>query len=529
MTLAKPKLPPHVSAPDHGKLDRSFISGVAWTGAAKWSTQLFTWAATLVAARLLTPDDYGLVGMGGVYLNLILLMTEFGLGSAIVTLKNLSESQVAQIHTLSVLLGLAGFLISCIVATPLGVFFAAPDLPNIVTVLGFGFIINSFQTVPSALLQKEHRFKALSIIGAIRGVVQSAAVVTFAWLGFRYWSLVLGVLLGHTVGTSLTFMVRRHRLAPPRLSSLAQAMRFSGEVLVSRLSWYAYSNSDFVIAGRLLGKTALGSYNLAWTLAMLPLEKVTTLIGSVTPAFYAAINEDNNALRRYLLRPIEAITLLLFPSMLGLSLVANDAVLAVLGNQWEASIQPLQLLSLYVCVRSIMPLFPQVLTATGDTGFVMWNEIVSMVVLPAALLWGSRWGITGIAAAWVISYPVNALPLYWRVHQQIGLTHREFLRALLPAVNGSVFMVFAVEAVKLILSGKLGPMVGLIVREGPWQTPYYLEVAAILQWLLDGHFGHGVRLFVQIASGASVYVLVVWIFHRKRLLAFRHGIAKIRQ
>lgn len=529
MTLQTPKEAQPPSVAEQNRLDRSFIKGVAWTGAAKWSIQLFTWAMTLVIARLLTPDDYGIVAMASVYLGLLELMTEFGIGSSIVMLSGLSENQIAQINALSILLGLAGFLMSCLAAVPLGWFFDAPALPGVVAVMGFGFVINSCQTVPSALLQKEHRFKALSVIGAIRGIAQSCIVILLAWLGFRYWSLVMGTLLGSALGAGLTVWLRRQGLAIPRFSSLSHVAKFSGQVLVTRLSWYVYSNADFAIAGRLLGQATLGNYNLAWTLANTPLEKVTTLVGSVTPAFYSAVKEDPAALRRYLLKPIEAISLALFPTMLGLSLVAREAILTLLGAKWEASIPALQLLAMYASVRSIMPMFPQVLMAVGEAGFVMWNGIISAVVLPAAFFFGSQWGIAGIAAAWVIAYPVNAVPLYWRVHQKVGLPHREFFRALWPAISGSALMCLAVMAAQQILDGQLGHEVRWVVQVLPAELPYLPQLAHGLQWLLDGHFGPLVRLTVQVVCGAVAYILAIWIFHRERLLAFRHGIAKIHQ
>lgn len=525
MTLQTPKQPSTLSATEHNRLDHSFIKGIAWTGAAKWSIQVFTWAMTIIIARLLTPDDYGIMAMAGVYIGMLELLTEFGIGSSIIYVSGLSENQIAQVNSLSILFGVAGFVISCGLAVPLGQLFDAPALPGVVAVMGVGFIIRSLQTVPSALLQKEHKFKVLSLIGIVRGIAQSSIVVLFAWLGFRYWSLVVGTLLGSALGAGLTLMVRRHALARPHATSLSHVLKFSWKLLITRFTWYTNSNIDFIIAGRVLGQTALGNYNLAWTLAMTPMEKVTTLISSVTPAFYSAVKEDPSALRRYLLRPIEAISLVLFPTMAGMSLVASDAVPTVLGAKWEASIPALQFLSIHVCMRSITPLFPQVLTAVGEMGFLMWNEIVSLFLLSGALLYGSRWGITGIAAAWVIAYPVNMIPLYWRTHQKIGLSHEEFLCALLPAINGTICMSLVVLAVKWILHGHIVPEDWFSVQG----YTYIENFLPMLQGLLDGHFGHGVRLTIQVACGALAYALAIWLFHRKRLLAFRHGFAKIRQ
>src|SRR5439155_593304 len=113
------------------------------------------------------------------------------------------------------------------------------------------------------------------------------------------------------------------------------------------LGWYVSANTDFLVAGRILGKTALGFYNVAWTLASVPVDKVAALVGQVTPAFFSAVQTDRPAMRRYLLRITEGIALITFPVSLGLVLVARDFVLVVLGSKWEGTIAPLRLLAAY--------------------------------------------------------------------------------------------------------------------------------------------------------------------------------------
>jgi len=288
----------------------------------------------------------------------------------------------------------------------------------------------------------------------------------------------------------LTLAKRRHRLAWPRPSFLKHAIRFSREVLGGRLAWYGYSNADFVVAGRMLGQTVLGTYTVAWNLANSPLEKITSLVGGVTPAFYSAVQQDRGALRRYLLRPTEAISLIMFPVMVGMALVSRDVVLSVLGQKWQGAIAPLQLLALYVCVRSIMPLIAQVLMVTGDSGFVMWNGIISLVALPVAFVIGSHWGAQGIAAAWVVAYPINAVPLYLRASRRISLSRAEFWHVLLPAIHGTLLMALVVLVVQLLLSG---------------------------------HCTMVTRLLIQLFSGAIAYIAAVMLFHHDRLVVFRRG------
>ncbi|MFI4942654.1 MAG: oligosaccharide flippase family protein, partial [Burkholderiales bacterium] len=111
------------SSQDGRHFDSSFVTSVFWTGVAKGSSQLISWLATFLVARLLTPEDYGLVGMATVFLGVVTIVSEFGLGITIVTLRDLSERQIAQLNTVALALGVACFLVCCIAAVPLGLFF----------------------------------------------------------------------------------------------------------------------------------------------------------------------------------------------------------------------------------------------------------------------------------------------------------------------------------------------------------------------------------------------------------------------
>src|SRR5688572_3457154 len=116
-------------------LDRALVHGIAWTGTLKWGSQLVAWLATLVVARTLTPTDYGLFAMASMFLGLVAVLSEFGIGTAVVTLRDLADEELAQINSLAILFGLAAFAISSAAAVPLARFFAAPELPPIVIAL----------------------------------------------------------------------------------------------------------------------------------------------------------------------------------------------------------------------------------------------------------------------------------------------------------------------------------------------------------------------------------------------------------
>ncbi len=468
-------------------LDSHLVGSIAWTAGIKWASQILAWASMLVLARLLTPYDFGLVGMAEVYLGLVGLISEFGLGTAIITMRDLSDEQVSELNSASLFLGFIGLIVSCGAAIPLGWFFRAPRLPTIVMVMSLSFVILAFRTVPYSLLQKDLRFKAIAITDGLRAVVQALIMVVLALMGFQFWALVLGGLAGAAATAAVTMVWRFQSFRWPRYHSIKRALEFSRHVLVARLSWYGYSNADFMVAGRVLGEAPLGSYTFAWNIASVPVEKITALVTQVTPAFFSAVQTDQAALRRYLRTLTEGLALITFPATCGLALVAADFVHLALGAKWEGVIVPLELLAIYASLRSIVTLLPQVLIAVNESRFVMRATLGALFVLPCAFYVGSHWGTAGIASGWVIAYPFVTLPLYWRTFRKIQMSVSEYVGALWPAFTGTAVMAAAVALMH-------------------WFIP--------MQWQLSTRFG------LKVAAGAAVYSLTMMLFHRERVLRF---------
>jgi len=468
-------------------LDHHLLSGIAWTAVGKWSSQVLSWASLLVVARLLSPSDFGLVGMAAIYLGLVQNLSEFGFGSAIIALPDLTGEQVAQLNTMAVLCGVAGFGLSCAVALPLGEFFHSRQLPAVVAAMASTFLLLGFRTVPCSLLQKEMRFRLLSIMEAIPAGVQALSTLAFAALGLHYWALVLGNIVNAAAATALSLAWRPHAFAGPRLESIRQALRFSRHLLVGRLAWYGYSNADFLAAGRLLGQASLGAYILAWNFSILILDQTTVLVGRITPTFFSAVQTEQATLRRYLGNLTGGLALITFPATIGLGLVAPEFVRITLGPRWEGVVVPLRLLAFSASFRSVTTLLSQVLTVLGETSFLMWNNILGLVLLPTAFFIGSRWGTAGIAWAWILGYPFVALPLYWRTFRGINMPLREYFAAIRAPLNACAALVATV---------------------------------APLRWALSSRGRPEIRFGLEVLAGATAYVLMMN-FHRNRNAFFR--------
>jgi O-antigen/teichoic acid export membrane protein len=328
------------------------------------------------------------------------------------------------------------------------------------------------------------RFRVVSLIDAVQSIAQSVGMIVFAVLGFRYWSLVIGTLIGHVIASAITMIVRPHRIAWPRRNSVGVALSFSRDVAVARLAWYAYSRADFLVAGKSLGEGPLGQYSIAWNLASVPVDKITSLVNRVTPSFFAAVKSDPAELRRYLLVITETLALATFPLAFGLALVAEPFVLTLLKEEWAGSITPLRILAVYASLSSVTALYTPMLAAAGEQAFTMRNNLLAALILPVAFVIGSRWGITGIAAAWVLVHPPFIYAQYRKVKAHTNLASRQIWQALVPALTGSAGLTAAVLGTWAILPDSVGT------------------------WRL---------LLILVAAGAVGYGLPLLVWHRHRI------------
>jgi teichuronic acid exporter len=469
-------------------MDRSLLTSVAWNATGDWVSQIFSWLSFLIVIRLLNPADFGVVNMALVLLPFLQYIATFGIGRAIVTLRNLTDEQLAQLNTVGLLLGITGFALAAILAKPFALFFKTPALAPVVIVVCIALIPNGMQVVSSGLLARDMRFRTLSLLNGVTAVVSAAFTLLLAWLGWKYWALVLGNLLATFFRSAFILRSRPQKYAVPHMASIREPVQFGGHVIVSLIALNCYQRLDNLTAGRVLGPAALGLYGMAWTLANVPLEKVTSLVTTVIPSYLAQLQEDRAALRRYLRNLTEGLSLATFPATVGLGLVARDLIPLTLGRKWIGVIPSLEVLSIYAAFRSIVALLPKLLTAVGNPRFVMWNDLAALVILPASFYVGSRWGIVGIAWGWVVAYPIIALPLYRKTFLTIGMRTSEYIRALRPALDSTIVMTTAVLLVKYLIPAReplpfrlaLEITAGIICYGGTLLLGYPRRVAAFV-------------------------------------------------
>lgn len=446
------------------QIDRSLVRGIAWTGGVKWLVQVLSWASTLVVLRLVTPEDYGIVGSAALYLGFLSLVADIGISAAVVTLRDLSVGQLRQLHAAATIAGALAMLLGLAAAIPFGWFFRSDAVPPVVAVLSVTLLVSGVRSVPSALLQRQMRYRDLAAIEGIQAVVGAIATIGLALAGFGYWALCFGTVLQSAVYS--LFMVRAERVgfARPDLAALQAPLQLSRRYIVGQISWWTYSNADFAIASRRLGQATFGAYLLAWEFASLPVEKITNIVTRVTPGVFSALQKDLPALRRKLLLLTEGIITLTLPASIGLALVAPEFIRVAFGEAWLEATMPLRLLCLYVSFRSVVTMLPQILLAIGESKLISRMGVAFVLVMPSAFWVGSGWGTVGIAVAWLVAYPLLTVPYFRTIFRRLELPLTDYLRAWRPAVLGTAAMVVPIVGLGALVSSERSPVVALVTK-----------------------------------------------------------------
>lgn len=477
-------------------LDHTIARGVTWLAGVKAATVAVSWLCTIAIARILTPQDYGIFTMAFVFVGFTLMFTDFGFGAGIIALPELNENVAAQLHSAAALFGVAAFGISCIAALPISRFFRTPAVMPVMIVISTIVIAESLRLVPMARLGRELRFKDLALLDACKGATALLLAVPLALAGARYWTLVVGNVIAAFVVTAIVLARARQPFAMPVVADLKPALKFSSRFVVNVLAWYGYTNADFAVAGRVLGKVPLGEYNLAWTLVSAPGDKIMSIFGQVMPMVLSSVQRDVVALRRYFLLFTEALGILIIPATAGLAVVAHDFVLLVFGAKWEAAALPLQLLALYMAIHILGTPCDRLLQSTGQPGFPARCRLVMLVLLPLTFyLSGLRWGTAGIAAAWLVVYPLLLAPIFSRAFRTIGLSVRQYAVTLTPTAASAAAMVIVVVTLRALVPAR---------------------------WPLS------VRFSLEVAGGGVAFVALALLIQRRRLATLLEFVRAVR-
>jgi PST family polysaccharide transporter len=460
---------------------RRTLEGIGWSGAQQAMQQGLRFVFTILLVRLLTPGDFGQVGMILVFAGFAQLFSELGLGAAVVQRRELRPEHLDSVFWANIVAGAALTMLFASLAGPIAAFYELPSLRPLTLVISLNFVIGSFRVVQYSLLQRAMAFRKLALVETTAMLLSGGLAVGLALAGFGIWSLVAQLLLLSFSTAVLLWAVGDWRPSFSfRFRALRELFAFSINLLGFCLFDYGVTRASYLLIGKFIGAPALGIYSRADQLMLMPVTQVAGVIARVMFPALSAIQDQRERVKQIYLRAIRTISLLTFPLMLGLLVSARPFVLVVMGEQWAEVVPLLQVFCLAGMTMSVGSTVGWIYTSQGRTEIMMRWGLFAGVVRIIAITIGLRWGITGVAVAWVASgYLILWYPSWSIAGRLINLRFTEMVRTL----AGNFFCALGMAA-----------------------AVFFLGLALPPSWPL------GLLLGVQVTAGAVIYILLVLLF-----------------
>jgi O-antigen/teichoic acid export membrane protein len=384
-------------------LRQHVLQGLSWSFISRLGSQLFQLVFSIALARLLSPVEFGLIGMLLAFTGFAQALADGGLCSALIYHRDISEVHKSTAFWTQVAAGAALSLLFYLGAPWIAEFYNAPLLYDLSRFLACIFVIQAAGLVHNALLMREFRFKAIAGVTISATLLSGAVAITLAMRGFGVWALAWQVLVSTGATTLLLWLQsdwRPHFLFDGKIAK--ELWRYGIYLLGHSSLNYWMRNGASLLIGKAVGAHALGIFTRAYTLMLLPLNNISAVLGQVMFPALARVQDDIPRFRQHYLTATRLIALVSFPLMVGVAVLSQPLILLLLGPRWAEVIPILQILSFVGMFQSIIFPVGWVFTALGKTRDQFLLSMMLLVLFVIAMAIGIRFGLSGVIYAYCI-------------------------------------------------------------------------------------------------------------------------------
>ncbi|MEO0464342.1 MAG: lipopolysaccharide biosynthesis protein [Pseudomonadota bacterium] len=458
---------PTSPGPDSGFASR-VRSAVAWRWGSQVIMQMITWTSTILVVRLLEPTDYGLFAMSQVIITALAIMNGQSFATSLVQAETVDDRRIGQIFGLLLVFNTGLAVIQVLFAPYAAAYFGEPQVADMLRVQALIFLTVPFSALPSELLARRLEFRKQGQVNMATAIVGAVTALALAWMDYGVWALVIApVAMFATRAIGLSFAARL--LVKPIFDPRGawDLVTFGGTLTACQLFWIIQSQSDIVIAGRLLSTYELGLYSEALFLTLIVTGRFIPPINEVALAAYSELHRAQKPLAPYFLKTARIVMMVSAPIYVGLALTSAPAVLTLFGAKWAGIIPIVTGLSLVMPALALHLICSPVTNAMGRPRVYLFTSICGAVVMPCAFLWGIGFGTDAVGAlglvhAWWLAAPILCAITLTVTLPRIGLHPLTLARELAPIALACGVMTLAVLGVQHVATTGL-PLVDLAV------------------------------------------------------------------
>lgn len=429
------------------------VKGLAWSSVERFSTMFIQLAVNVILARILMPEDFGMVAMLAVFIQFSQVFIDSGFSNALIQKKNRTNIDYCTVFYFTVSVSVLLYLMLYFTAPAISSFYGMPELTRIARILGLGLIIGSLAAVHKTRLSIDLKFKVQAVISLLSAIISGAVGITLAYIGFGVWSLVIQNLVSLGSQTLLVYLLGTRWLPSLMFSvrSFKTLFGYSSKLLLSSLLHLLYRNLYPIVIGKRYNATELGYYNRADLLSTMSITSITLVLSKVAFPIFSSIQDDNEKLRVAYSRYISYASLVVFPAMIGIAALAKPLIIVAMTEKWMMAVPMMQILVISCLFDHITSINLNVLYVKGRSDLALKLEIVKKSIAIAILFAMMPFGI--IAICWgQFLYNLIATVLNTRyTNMLIGLPFKAQMRDFMPYLGCALFMGCAVVGITFVI------------------------------------------------------------------------------
>lgn len=443
------------------------VSGMVWTTIERLGSQIVFLLIGIAIARILTPDDFGIIGMTAIFMSIGATLIDSGFGSALIQNQDRTQSDYSTCFYFNIIVGCVLYLLLYLSAPLIAGFYDAPVLTRVIRALGLLIVLNSSIISQTAMLTVRYNFKALSIISISSQSLSGLIALFIALGGYGVWALVWQQLLGGVFRVLFTFGYTRW-LPGAEFSAAAFRRLFSygGKILCSSMINTVYENIYTLVIGKSFGARDVGLYTRASQFAQLPSQTLMSIVMKVSFPILAEVQNDTGRLSEAYDKFMAMTLFVLYPVLTGLIVLAKPFIVVVLGNQWADCVPFMQIICFVYIFEPLTTINLNLLYVKGRTDLVLKLELlkkpIAFLIVFSALPFGIIWLCVGRVVYNFIAFAFNC----HYTARFIGLGFAHQMRFVLVTLIKAMLMGAAVWASTLffdsyILQLTIGTVTGI--------------------------------------------------------------------
>jgi PST family polysaccharide transporter len=375
------------------------IRGVPWTLASYGASKAVNVLTTVVLARLVAPEDFGLLALATLALNLLGFVKDLGLGGTLIVRQDLDRRALGTVLTLMMAVSAALAVLSAAAAPLLSAFFDEPELTGVLVAMSAMLLISGFSSFYEVILQREMEFRRRFAALMVQSGVIMAVSIPLAALGAGVWALVAGQVIGLAMFGAMGFALAPYRVRPAFERRLVPSLFGVGAgFMLQNVAIFARQNTDYVVVGRAFGATVVGYYSMAFRLGDLTYQAIADPVARVTFPSFARTRAEGGDVRQSFLTVLRLVALVSCPLGVLLSGAAEPFTAAVFGERWLPMVGPLAVLGVWAAIRPVETTLNWLLNSIGQARLVgIFSIVVLVPLIPAFILAATLGSVTTVA------------------------------------------------------------------------------------------------------------------------------------